>query len=180
MPAEIHAMATSESRVIVFRDEVIEPVETQFSITIRSRDDVFEFARQCIVPFHIDGRKTRHTELWILSRYWLGLADAELLPYPLTARKSESPDFIVEHRDGKISGLEVTEASTADFHRDMVRLEKDARSETKVDRSITDRGWVGDEPERGRASLVFDAIQRKAAKLESKTWAVATKPPHLL
>ncbi|MBL7075409.1 hypothetical protein ISS37_09260 [candidate division KSB1 bacterium] len=45
-------------------------------------------------------------------------------PFPLKIRKHEAPDFLILSSDGKMMGLEVTEASTEDHQRVMTELEK--------------------------------------------------------
>ncbi len=145
--------------------------EHPFAITLRNRDEVFAFAQRCIVPFHIDGRKSIHAEKWILGRYLLALADVRLLPYPLTASHAEqfkSPDYMLLEPTGMRTGLEVTEASTPEFHRELINNERgiDNRYELRP-------GWTGNQAEREWAALVFDAIQRKAAKLVSGDWNLA-------
>ena len=144
-----------------------------FKVTVESWEQVLQFAQTATVPYHIDGRKSLDTELWMLSRYWLGLADAGLLIYPITALKSESPDFIIENSDGTRTGIEVTEASTADFHRELVRNEQDARSGLHLDHNRYDRGWLDDEAEREWSALVCDAIRRKSEKLKGGNWRPA-------
>ena len=139
------------------------PRDDPFSIKFLGRDEVFAFAQSCIVPFHIDGRKSADTEKWILSRYLLALADARLLAYPLTAahaKESESPDFMLYLLGGRRIGLEATEASAPEFHRELIMNERG------IDNHYENRpGSMGDEQERLWASLVFDRVKVKTAKL---------------
>jgi hypothetical protein len=141
--------------------------EEPLEIRLRDRNEVFAFAQRCVVPFHIDGRKSIDTEKWILGRYLLARADAGLLRYPLTAihaEQSKSPDYMLLEPSGRI-GLEITEASTPEFHRELINNERG------IDNHYELRpGWLSNQAEREWALVAFEAIQRKAAKLARGDW----------
>jgi len=148
-------------------EQLHDPEGNPVTITFRDRDEVFAFAQSCIVPLHIEGRKSIHTENWILGRYLLARADVGLMMYPLTAihaEHSKSPDYtLLEPRTR--TGLEITEASTPDFHRELINNERGTDNHYELR-----PGWGGNQAEQEWASLVFDAIQRKAAKLAKGDW----------
>ena len=63
-------------------------------------------------------------EMYCLRRYLFPLADAGLLMFPLTAAKSETPDFILEWPQQRTIGLEVTKATRREFEADLTRLDR--------------------------------------------------------
>ena len=110
--------------------------------------------------------------MWSLSRYLLALAEHVRLEFPISvshAQPGESPDFVLESY-GQTVGLEVTEATTSKFHK---QLEIAERSADGIYFDPLDPGWLGDSPERFNAELVVAAIRRKAASLAKGSWRTA-------
>jgi hypothetical protein len=150
------------------RGSSVEP----FTITFRNAEDVIEFAERCRVPRHIDGRQSLDTERWTLGRYLSALAAAGSLAYPLTAthaNQSESPDFTLSMPGGDQIGLEVTEASTSDANRRVIKIE---RSEGKPVFAGRDPE-VGEPPAHDLAAIVCERIRKKAEGLASGRWTRA-------
>lgn len=147
----------------------------RFTIKFLNRSDVCDFAARTIVPRHVEGRKSIDTEKWILSRYLLALANAGLLDYPLTvihAAGFDSPDFMLYGPDGAKTGLETTEASTSDFHRELIcnELSENEWSEADLRKFLATPGSMGDEQERLWSELALSAIRVKDAKLGGGNW----------
>jgi len=98
--------------------------------------------------------RKRETELWIIRRYVLTLLSHGRWNPVCTIHKSERPDFFIETNSSKI-GVEVTEASSAEYQRQLAVLERE--------KSVVhlDDGWMGDEPERLWCAEVVEAVRKK-------------------
>jgi hypothetical protein len=99
-------------------------------VTFSDRAAVSEFAQEWyLVPAH-SVRHNYHRERWILSRYLLALADTDRLEFPIhlehlgLIQTGKSPDFRLTLRDGRTTGIEVTEASTSELHAQFAENEK--------------------------------------------------------
>jgi hypothetical protein len=142
-----------------------------FTMRLQSRAQTFAFAQKCIVPEHIDGRKSIDTEKWTLGRYLLALADRGTLSYPLSvdhAPDSLSPDFFLRNANQECLGVEITEASTKEAHWKMIKVEHGTD-----DGDHLHPGTTRDEQGRLWVSLMFQALERKAAGLASGKWIAA-------
>lgn len=137
------------------------------------------------VPGRIEGRTSGNTEAWTLCRLLATLANAGELRFPLSAAGRERPDFLLELA-GRLIGIEVTEAITAEFAAFCALAERefpgvwfslaqfrmggkcktpeDMRAVLRGDVSMGD-GWVGDSPEREWASYIADAVSKKGRNL---------------
>jgi len=108
-------------------------------------------------------------EIYCLRRYLFPLADSGLLRFPLTAAKSETPDFILKWPQGKTIGLEVIKATRQEFEADLTRF--DQKQETKHYPSdpaagtveLSSAGWAGNAVEGEWVEYVLASI---ASKLE--------------
>ena len=144
-------------------------------IALQSADDIIDFARRSFVPLHIEGRKNVHREKWQLSRYLVALRKRFQFPVRVTlAFPGESPDFVLEFPTGTV-GLEVTEATTTEFHDQLEFSEKHGSypGESDPEKPLVDLGWAGDSPETTNAALVIAAIRDKARGLATGTWRIA-------
>ena len=61
------------------------------------------------VPKRTQGRKTKHTENWIILRFLSTFADTKLFDYPIEVFHQYKPDFRINMSD-KILGIEITES----------------------------------------------------------------------
>jgi len=138
------------------------------TITLADAKSVREFARNSVVPLHIDGRQNVDREMYSLSRYLL--ARVGRLSFPISAIHAlpgESPDFVLE-ANGKLVGVEITEASTSEFHDQLVISELEGEY---LDHLAP--GWPGDTPLITNASLVVSFIRDKAQSLAGGKWRSA-------
>ncbi|MGO9605413.1 MAG: hypothetical protein ACLQAT_18830 [Candidatus Binataceae bacterium] len=133
-----------------------------------------DFARHSVVPPHIEGRQNVDREKWQLSRYLLALKDR--LPLPVTAIMAlpgESPDFVLEFATEAV-GLEVTEATTTEFHNQLEYSERHGsypdENDLDQEKPFVDLGWIGDSPETTNAALVMASIRDKARSIAKGTW----------
>jgi len=145
-------------------------------VEFADRDAVSEFAQEWyLVPAH-SVRHNYHRERWILSRYLLALADTGRLDFPIRLehlgliRAGTSPDFRLTLRDGRTIGIEVTEASTSELHRQFAENEKrsidsDQEEVEEEPNTLSSAGWLGDSHVREWAALVFEFISRKVQQL---------------
>jgi len=112
-----------------------------------------DFARRSIVPLHIRGRKDVDRENWCLSRYLLAVKDRLSFPIVAThALPGESPDFVPES-GRQTFGVEITEATTMEFH-DQLEISEILGSYSDPN----DPGWGGGQPEETNAALVMASV----------------------
>ncbi|MCD6034875.1 MAG: hypothetical protein K0R63_616 [Rickettsiales bacterium] len=108
-------------------------------------------------------------EFYLLERWVLTLLDQARLLFPLAIYKTEAPDFIVRS-EHKAIGLEVTEATSPEYHIDLARGIYITETETI---SVADIMPAGNTPRKDKAliakavSLVADAMARKESRLAS-------------
>ncbi|HKI97512.1 MAG TPA: hypothetical protein VKB51_03455 [bacterium] len=121
-------------------------------------------------------RHQDHMEWYCLRGYLLALAASGQVAYPLTVRKSQSPDFLLEGPDGAVTGVEVTEATTEAFQRELSATE----GQSGPHPIGPPEGWAGNEVERGLAAVVMERIATKAAKISGPHWQPATRHDLLL
>ena len=112
-----------------------------------------DFARRSVVPLHIKGRKDVDRENWCLSRYLLAVKDRLSFPIVAThALPGESPDFVPES-GRQTFGVEITEATTMEFH-DQLEISEILGSYSDPN----DPGWGGGQPEETNAALVMASV----------------------
>ena len=138
------------------------------TITLADAKSVREFARNSVVPLHIDGRQNVDREMYSLSRYLL--ARVGRLSFPISAIHAlpgESPDFVLEVKGERV-GVEITEATTSEFHDQLVISELEGEY-----LDYQGPGWPGETPLTTNASLVVSSILDKAQGLASGKWRFA-------
>lgn len=138
------------------------------TITLADAESVREFARNSVVPLHIEGRQNVDREMYSLSRYLL--ARVGRLNFPISAIHAlpgESPDFVLEGK-GTLVGLEITEATTSEFHDQLVISELEGEYLDHLS-----PGWPGETPLITNASLVVSSIRDKAQSLAGGRWRSA-------
>ncbi len=140
------------------------------------------------VPSKAGGRTT-HVETWVICRLLSTLATAGKLSYPLYLHKRERPDFLLTCADNK-TGIEITEAVPGCLHKFFDVAEREFPDATIMEipdfvfdgscpttqdmrqylreneERLRGRGWLGDEPERKWAELVYGVIDRKLDRLK--------------
>ncbi len=104
-------------------------------------------------------------ELFNLRQYLTTLATNDELKFPVKVVKSESPDFIITDGDGMARGLEVTEATTQTYQRDLTLSDRELDDEPKLV-SLGRNGWRSDSAERETCSAILWAMRRKARKIK--------------
>jgi uncharacterized protein len=93
------------------------------SIRFEDRDDLIEKLDRLDrrVPARHEGRTTDHREHFCIIRYLHFLAGEDLLPIPVTLRRTaegqDPPDFILEWTDGRKETFELTDGSTQEYQR---------------------------------------------------------------
>ena len=90
------------------------------------------------------------------------VAANELLNFPLSIEKCESPDFLVTSEGTASWGLEITEATTQAWQRELTAMEK---NETHP-RLLRREGWRGNSAEREACAAILRAMRRKARKIK--------------
>ena len=125
------------------------------------------------VPDRTEPKNQFAEEMYYLRRYLFPLADAGLLMFPLTAAKSETPDFIVEWPQERTIGLEVTKTTRQEFEADLTRL--DWKQETKhypsdptagaMDLSVA--GWAGNALEKEWVEYVLASVADKLEDIDT-------------
>jgi hypothetical protein len=129
------------------------------------------------VPARTEPKDQFAEEMYCLRRYLFPLAHNGLLRFPLTAVKSETPDFILNWpQDTMTIGLEVTKATRQEFEADLTRfdLEQETkhypsdRAEGTMDLSVA--GWAGDAVERELAEYILASSSDKLEDID--TYAV--------
>ncbi len=93
------------------------------SIHFEDRDDLLEKLDRLEqrVPARHEGRTTDHREHFCMLRYLRFLAGEDLLPLPVTLRKTlkgeDPPDFVLEWPDGRKETFELTDGSTEEYQK---------------------------------------------------------------
>jgi len=103
------------------------------AVTFKDRDDLLEALDRLDqrVPERHERRTKDHREHFCMVRYLRFLAGEDLLPLPVSLRKSleDPPDFVLEWPDGNKETVEITEGSTQDFQK---KLTETSRLEDRV------------------------------------------------
>ena len=68
------------------------------------------------VPTRGQGRKTEHTESWVIRHFLEAAAESGLLEFPLCVEPGDKPDLVLTSQFGK-TGIEITEAVLEDSAR---------------------------------------------------------------
>lgn len=89
--------------------------------------DYDDFLKKCSlinwdVPERGKGRKSVHEERYCMKFYLDVLATTHNILFPITVRKTETPDFIILRSSNRSFGLEHTNAGPQEWHRQMSRL----------------------------------------------------------
>lgn len=93
------------------------------AVRFKDRDDLLKildrFDQQ--IPARDEGRTIDHREHFCMLRYLRFLAGKDLLPLPVTLRKSrkgdDPPDFVLEWAHGRQETFELTDGSTQEFQK---------------------------------------------------------------
>lgn len=134
-------------------------------VTFESADCLMKYFRK--VGAKVGGRIGPHKrtqdekELFNLRQYLRTLAANDLLEFPLTVEKRESPDFLLTNSEPKTWGLEVTEATTQAWQRELTVTEGDTTSLRPLGRD----GWRGNSAERETCAAILRAMHKKARKI---------------
>ncbi len=146
-------------------------------ITLLSNSDIS-------VPPRNEGRTKEHVERWSLFRVLATLAEAGMLAYPLSTKKSERPDYVVT-QGNMLTGFEITEAINPQYAQ--AQSLPEAQDKKKIIdagyfkwgqkysldklRDITSRTnlsappWVGNDVEREYAQMISDVVKKKTVIL---------------
>ena len=111
-------------------------------------------------------RHQAHQEWYCAKRYLLALLAAGRLDFPFAIAKGESPDFVMRCGIGEPVGLEVTEATTAAFQRDLSVTERRSGAQPMG----PEDGWAGDAVEQELAALILAAVRQKRSKILGVAW----------
>ncbi len=93
------------------------------AVTFKDRDDLLETLDRLEqrVPARHEGRTKDHREHFCMLRYLRFLAGEDLLPLPVTLRKSpegqDPPDFVLEWPNGRKEKFELTDGSTEEYQK---------------------------------------------------------------
>lgn len=117
------------------------------------------------VPARHEGRKRDHREHFCMLRYLRFLAGEDLLPLPVTLRKTpkgqDPPDFVLEWPDGRQERFELTDGSTEEYQR---RLTAASRAEDDLVLPV-DINTPEKEAAQLWAEILFSAFLKKAEVL---------------
>jgi len=137
------------------------------------------------VPGRSKGRKTKHTEIWMICHLLSTLAHNERLSYPVSVVHRDRPDFLVRNGNREI-GVEATEGITPEFakysalaHRQFPNallepghFRPDDPPSTDEENckllsqnQLTSDGWAGDAAEQEWAEHIRKIVDNKLAKL---------------
>ena len=117
------------------------------------------------VPARHEGRKKDHREHFCILRYLRFLAGEDLLPLPVTLRKTpenqDPPDFVLEWPDGRKETFELTDGSTEEYQR---RLATASRAEDELVLPV-DINTPEKDAAQLWAEILFSAFLKKAEAL---------------
>lgn len=117
------------------------------------------------VPARHEGRTTAQREHFVMLRYLRFLAGEDLLPLPVTLRKTpqnqDPPDFVLEWPQGRTETFEITDGSTQEYQRKLSETSGTAELVLPVDINTPEKDaaqlW---------AEILFSAFLRKAEVLK--------------
>ncbi len=134
--------------------------------------DYFRSVGEMVGPRKGPSKRTHdQKELYNLRQYLPTLAANGHLRFPLTVEKGESPDFLLTDGVSKKWGLEVTEATTQEWQREMTVTEGDETSLQPLGRD----GWAGNSAERETCAAILRAMRRKARKIRAGGYRPASR-----
>jgi hypothetical protein len=111
-------------------------------------------------------------EWYCLRGYLLPLGRHDLLAYPLTVQKGESPDFLLIGPDGVRIGLEITQSTRDGL---LPRLKREP-GVAWLGRGPDGRaGWAGDEAEQDWCDAVSSAVEKKLRVIGAPHWHPAER-----
>ena len=136
------------------------------AITFATIEDLKSFFKEVggrVGPRKGLNRRTHdQKELFNLRQFLTTLAAHGKIEFPLSVEKGESPDFMLTVGGGEPLGLEVTEATTNEWQRELTETER------HVQRRRYDfcGRWGFDEPQAPHRQKDYDARQALAAPLD--------------
>jgi predicted nucleotidyltransferase len=101
------------------------------SVTFEDRDHLLKTLDELDqpVPARHEGRNRDHREHFCMVRYLSVLAGEDLLPLPVTLRKTpenqDPPDFVLEWSDRRRETFELTDGSTQEYQRRLTAASRD-------------------------------------------------------
>ncbi len=137
------------------------------SVLFEDRDHLLETLDRLDqpVPARHKGRSKDHREHFCMLRYLRFVAGEDLLPLPVTLRKTperhDSPDFVLEWPGGKQETFELTDGSTQEYQR---RLAAASRSKDHLTLPV-DINTPEKEAAQRWAEILFSAFLQKAEML---------------
>jgi len=137
------------------------------SVKLANRDELLETLDRLDqpVPARHEGRTTDQREHFVMLRYLRFLAGEDLLPLPVTLRKTprnqDPPDFVLEWPKGQTETFEITDGSTHDYQKRLSETSGTAELVLPVDINTPEKDaaqlW---------AEILFSAFLRKAEMLK--------------
>jgi hypothetical protein len=161
----------------------------KFEIPIAADRAAFRQAIKTIdttVPLRTEGRKTEHTESWVISRLLYTLDSYDRLTFPLAVRHQDKPDFLLLQNERSV-GIEVTEAipeqyaafaalaerefpdtflEPGHFRTGATRKTNEEMREILRQNRLTAPPWEGDSAEHEWATHIEQTIRTKHVKLQ--------------
>jgi hypothetical protein len=125
------------------------------------------------VPRRTEPKDQFAEEIYCLRRYLFPLADSGLLRFPVSAAKSETPDFILSWPENTIIGVEVTKATRQEFEADLTRFNRRQKTKhyhsdrTKGVMDLSVAGWAGNASENELVEFVLTAIADKLKDVDT-------------
>ena len=170
-------------------------IETMNPIVASSHSELLEALSKVPndVPPRGIGRRTEHTEPWVLRRLIASLVSAEILQFPLSVELADRPDIVVDSAGHRI-GIELMELIPPAYAQAVAIANRDFPSAI-VDRSmfgwgatwtradirkhlrcegyrLSGDGWAGNAVEQEWAEAVRGAIEKKTERLNSPGFGV--------
>jgi hypothetical protein len=148
-------------------------------IKFGSKADVLKFFEKVgasVGPRKGPNKRTNdQKELFNLREYLTTLASKDLLPFPLTVEKGESPDFTFCHDVPEVLGLEITQATTKKYQQALTETETETETEGGECDHLSGDGWSGNSPERSACAAILRAMRRKARKVRGGKYRPASR-----
>jgi hypothetical protein len=101
------------------------------SVSFAHRDDLLDNLDRLDqrVPARHEGRTRDHREHFCMLRYLRFVAEADLLPLPVTLRKppegQDPPDFVLEWSGRRKESFELTDGSTREYQKRLTEASRD-------------------------------------------------------
>lgn len=144
------------------------------SVSFANRDQLLETLDLLDqpVPARHEGRTKEHREHFCMVRYLRFVAGADLLPLPVTLRKTsvgqDPPDFVLEWLDGRRERFELTDGSTKEYQK---RLAVASRVRDDLVLPV-DINMPEKEAAQQWAEILFSAFLQKAEGLRQGRFAL--------